>query len=64
MNRIENPEINPHIYGHLKCATKEARICIGRTASLVSGAGEIGTATSEIVKLEHSLTPRAKGNTK
>ena len=38
MDRIENPEINPHTYGH-SSMTKEARIYSGeKTVSSVSAA--------------------------
>ena len=41
-NRIENPEINPHTYGH-HSLIKEARIYNGeKTASSIIGAGKTG----------------------
>ena len=41
-NRIENPEINPHICVHL-IYEKEARIYNGeKTVSSISGAGKTG----------------------
>ena len=64
-NRVESPEINPCTYGHLSLI-KEARMYNGeKTVSSISGAGfPCWTATCKRMKLEHSLTPYTKINSK
>ena len=62
-NRIENPEVDPQLYGQL-IFNKGGKTIHWKRVSSINGAGKIGHPHWRRIKLDHSLSPYTKINSK
>ena len=63
-NRIENPEINPYTYNQLKYDKGNKTTQCWKAVSSTNGAGKTGQLHVKKMKLDHSLIPNTKIDSK